>query len=242
MALTSGFADANATRLAPRKGAGNHLVSSSDSGPTLRRFPLPHKELLPDARCCGEKNDQKKKSGLPDTGPDARRSRGTACGLQPPESHVPSTATEGEAHPTSLWGSGIPPVLTHRLLPPTQKIEPGSQTIQASARDSEPGLEEETLADRLTRPTWVRVAKATRSTLFSLLAHPHATRRGMRRGQRPAPELSSWRQLCTSKNTTPLPNSKRARRQAGPGRLGWGWSGQVQRSGRSTNQPGGAWC
>ena len=50
-------------------------------------------------------------------------SRGTVCGLQPPESHVPSTATEGEVHPTSLWGSGIPPVLTHRLLPPTQKIE-----------------------------------------------------------------------------------------------------------------------
>ena len=108
----------------PKKGAGNHLVSSSDSGPAFRRFPLSHKELLPNGRCCDKKNDLSKRSALPDTGPDARRSRGTVCGLQPPVNHAPSTPTEGEVHPTSLWGSGIPPVLTHRLLPLlTQKIE-----------------------------------------------------------------------------------------------------------------------
>ena len=129
MTLTSGSADAEHHPSSPKKGAGSHLVSSSGSGPALRRFQLPRKELLPDDRCCGKKNDLSKRSALPDTGPDARRSRGAVCGLQPPAIRVPSTPTGGEVYPTSLWGSGIPPVLTHRLLPPTQKIEFGSQTI-----------------------------------------------------------------------------------------------------------------
>ena len=63
--LTSGSADAEHHPSRPKKGAGSHLVSSSGSGPALRRFPLPHKELLPDARCCGEKSDQKKSLAFP---------------------------------------------------------------------------------------------------------------------------------------------------------------------------------
>ena len=123
-----------------------------------------------------------------------------------------------------IWDT---PRSTHWLLPPTQNIEFGEQTFQVGAQGSEPGLEEETLANRLTRPTWVRVAKATDSTLLSLLAHHHVAGRGTRSGKRKPQSRAADANFSLPKNTTPLPLQQKDKERRG----GLGWGEQVRRKG-----------
>ena len=99
--------------------------------------------------------------------------------------------------------------------------------MQVGAQGSGPGLEEETLANRLTRPTWVRVAKATDSTLLSLLAHHHVAGRGTRSGKRKPQSRAAGANFSLPKNTTPLPLQQKGKERRG----GLGWGEQVRRKG-----------
>ena len=99
--------------------------------------------------------------------------------------------------------------------------------MQVGAQGSGPGLEEETLANRLARPTWVRVAKATDSTLLSLLAHHHVAGRGTRGGKRKPQSRAADANFSLPKNTTPLPLQQKGKERRG----GLGWGEQVRRKG-----------